>query len=98
LETSDLTRFKHLDAESARKDRVIARLTMEIDGLAVIVQRASRLLNDPRAIAVVDDVTRECLALEVGLLIRKSRRHPLLRGSRLYAGAAKRRSEFGDRR
>ena len=30
LETSDLTRLKQLEAESARKDRVIARLTTEV--------------------------------------------------------------------
>jgi putative transposase len=43
LETSDLTWLKQIEAESARKDRMIARLTMEVDGLAVVAQRASRL-------------------------------------------------------
>ena len=39
LETSDLTRLKQLEAESARKDRVIARLTMEVDAVRELIAK-----------------------------------------------------------
>jgi putative transposase len=39
LETSDLARLKQLEAESARKDRVIARLTMEVDAVRELIAK-----------------------------------------------------------
>jgi uncharacterized coiled-coil protein SlyX len=39
LETSDLTRLKQLEAESARQDRVIARLTMEVDAVRELIAK-----------------------------------------------------------
>jgi Transposase/HTH-like domain len=39
LETSDLTRLKQLEAGSARKDRVIARLTMEVDAVRELISK-----------------------------------------------------------
>jgi putative transposase len=39
LETSDLARLKQLETESARKDRVIARLTMEVDAVRELIAK-----------------------------------------------------------
>ena len=39
LETSDLTRLRQLEAESARKDRVIALLTMEVDTVRELIAK-----------------------------------------------------------
>jgi hypothetical protein len=39
LETSGLTRLKQLEAESVRKDRVIARLTMEVDAVRELIAK-----------------------------------------------------------
>jgi putative transposase len=39
LQTSDLVRLKQLEAESARKDRVIARLTMEVDAVRELIAK-----------------------------------------------------------
>jgi putative transposase len=39
LETSDLTRLKQLEAESTRKDRVIARLTVEVDAVRELIAK-----------------------------------------------------------
>ena len=39
LETSDLKRLKQLEAESVRKDRVIARLTMEVDAVRELIAK-----------------------------------------------------------
>jgi hypothetical protein len=39
LETRDLARLKQLEVESARKDRVIARLTMEVDAVRELIAK-----------------------------------------------------------
>ena len=39
LETSDLVRLKQLEDESQRKDRIIARLTMEVEAMRELVQK-----------------------------------------------------------
>ncbi len=39
LETSDLARLKQLEDESRRKDRIIARLTMEIDAVRELMSK-----------------------------------------------------------
>jgi hypothetical protein len=39
LETSDLTRLKRLEAESARKDRMNARLTIEVDAVRELIEK-----------------------------------------------------------
>jgi putative transposase len=44
LESSDLTRLKQLEAESARKDRVIARLTMEVDAVRELIAKTAGAL------------------------------------------------------
>ncbi|GAC1415205.1 MAG: hypothetical protein NVSMB64_25470 [Candidatus Velthaea sp.] len=38
LESSDLVRLKQLKDESHRKDRVIARLTLEVDAMKELVE------------------------------------------------------------
>ena len=39
LETSDLARLKQLEDESRRKDRIIARLTMEVDAVRELISK-----------------------------------------------------------
>ena len=39
LETSDLARLKQLEDESRRKDRIIARLTMEVDAVRELMSK-----------------------------------------------------------
>jgi putative transposase len=39
LETSDLVRLKQLEDEARRKDRVIARLTLEVDAMRDLIQK-----------------------------------------------------------
>jgi putative transposase len=39
LESSDLVRLKQLEDESRRKDRVIARLTLEVDAMKDLVEK-----------------------------------------------------------
>lgn len=39
LETSDLTRLKQLEDESQRKDRIISRLTLEVDAMRELVEK-----------------------------------------------------------
>jgi putative transposase len=39
LESSDLVRLKQLEEESLRKDRVIARLTLEVDAMKDLVEK-----------------------------------------------------------
>ena len=39
LETSDLVRLRQLEDESRRKDRVIARLTLEVDAMRELIQK-----------------------------------------------------------
>jgi len=39
LETSDLARLKQLEDESRRKDRIIARLTMEVDAVKELISK-----------------------------------------------------------
>ena len=39
LEASDLVRLKQLEDESQRKDRVIARLTLEVEAMKDLVQK-----------------------------------------------------------
>ena len=39
LETSDLVRLKQLEAESAKKDRIIARHALEIDAMRGLVSK-----------------------------------------------------------
>ncbi len=39
LETSDLARLKQLEDESRRKDRIIARLTMEVDAVRALISK-----------------------------------------------------------
>jgi putative transposase len=39
LETSDLARLKQLEGESARKDRIIARLTLEVDAVRELIAK-----------------------------------------------------------
>ena len=39
METSDLARLKQLEAESARKDRIIARLTLENDAVRELIEK-----------------------------------------------------------
>ena len=39
LETSDLVRLKQLEDESHRKDRVIARLTLEVEAMRELIQK-----------------------------------------------------------
>jgi transposase InsO family protein len=43
LETSDVTRLKQLEAESARKDRVITRLTMEVDAVRELIGKYNEI-------------------------------------------------------
>jgi hypothetical protein len=38
-ETSDLARLKQLENESRRKDRIIARLTMEVDAVRELISK-----------------------------------------------------------
>lgn len=42
LETSDLVRLKQLEDEARRKDRVIARLTLEVDAMRDLLQKNGR--------------------------------------------------------
>jgi len=39
LQTSDLSRLKQLEDESRRKDRIIARLTMEVDAVRELISK-----------------------------------------------------------
>ncbi len=39
LETSDLVRLKQLEDESRRKDRIIARLSLEVDAMKELVEK-----------------------------------------------------------
>jgi putative transposase len=39
METSDLTRLKQLEEESAKKDRIIARLTLEVDAVRDLISK-----------------------------------------------------------
>lgn len=39
LEASDLARLKQLEDDSRRKDRIIARLTLEVDGMRDLVEK-----------------------------------------------------------
>jgi len=39
LETSDLARLKQLEEESRRKDRIIARLTLEVDAVRELITK-----------------------------------------------------------
>jgi putative transposase len=39
LETSDLVRLKQLEEESRRKDRIIARLSLEVDAMKELVEK-----------------------------------------------------------
>lgn len=39
LETSDLVRLKQLEDEAHRKDRVIARLTLEVEAMRELIQK-----------------------------------------------------------
>ncbi|MFN2450296.1 MAG: transposase [Candidatus Baltobacteraceae bacterium] len=39
LQTSDLARLKQLEDESRRKDRIIARLTMEVDAVRELISK-----------------------------------------------------------
>jgi putative transposase len=39
LETSDLVRLKQLEDESQRKDRVITRLTLEVEAMRELIQK-----------------------------------------------------------
>ena len=39
LESSDLVRLKQLEEESRRKDRIIARLTLEVDAMKDLVEK-----------------------------------------------------------
>lgn len=39
LETSDLVRLKQLEDETNRKDRVIARLTLEVEAMRELIQK-----------------------------------------------------------
>lgn len=39
METSDLARLKQLEEESARKDKIIARLTLEVDAVRELISR-----------------------------------------------------------
>jgi putative transposase len=39
LETSDLVRLKQLEHEAVRKDRVIARLTLEVEAMRDLIQK-----------------------------------------------------------
>jgi len=39
LETSDLVRLKQLEDESRRKDRIIAKLTLEVDAMKELVEK-----------------------------------------------------------
>jgi transposase-like protein len=84
-------------ALSDKSERVGGR-GLTFDWACTSARKAERKRILPPLAPFRVDFLRECLALGGRLLIRKSRRHPLLRGSRLYPGAAKRRSEFGDRR
>lgn len=39
METSDLARLKQLEEESARKDKIIARLTLEVDAVRELISK-----------------------------------------------------------
>ena len=39
METSDLTRLKQLEEGSAKKDRIIARLTLEVDAVRDLISK-----------------------------------------------------------
>lgn len=39
LETNDFVRLKHLEEESRRKDRIIARLSLEVDAMKELVEK-----------------------------------------------------------
>jgi putative transposase len=39
LETSDLVRLKQLEDENRRKDRIIARLSLEVDAMKELVEK-----------------------------------------------------------
>ena len=39
LQVSDLARLKQLEAESARKDRIIARLSLEVDAVRELIEK-----------------------------------------------------------
>lgn len=39
LEASDLVRLKQLEDESRRKDRIIAKLTLEVDAMKELVEK-----------------------------------------------------------
>ena len=39
LQTSDLVRLRQLEDEGRRKDRVIARLTLEVDAMRELIQK-----------------------------------------------------------
>ena len=39
METSDLARLKQLEADNARKDRIIARLTLENDAVRELIEK-----------------------------------------------------------
>jgi putative transposase len=39
LQTSDLVRLKQLEEESRRKDRIIARLSLEVDAMKDLVEK-----------------------------------------------------------
>jgi putative transposase len=40
METSDLTRLKQLEEESAKKDRIISRLTLEVDAVRDLISKS----------------------------------------------------------
>jgi hypothetical protein len=44
LESSDLVRFKQLEDASRRKDRIISKLTLEVDAMKELVEKSGGAL------------------------------------------------------
>lgn len=49
LETNDFVRLKHLEEESRRKDRIIARLSLEVDAMKELVEKTAGALAAARS-------------------------------------------------